>query len=162
MNVAIVGDSHIPSREAEIPESFAEHIAAADHVLHTGDFDSEGALANLRAEAPDLTAVAGNMDPTLGLPETATVELGGIEFVLTHGTGPPKGWHDRLAELVVEQVGPAGVGVAGHTHRVVDEVHNGVRLLNPGSVTGAMPAEAATMFSAEVADGEIDVTHHEL
>ena len=161
MDVAIIGDSHIPSRESAIPDPFRERIAAADHVLHTGDFDSEGALANLRAEATDLTAVSGNMDPTLGLPETTTLDLGGVEVVLTHGTGPPKGWHDRLAELVVDKVGPAGIGVAGHTHRVVDTVHNGVRLLNPGSVTGAMPARGATMFTAEVADGEIDVTHHE-
>jgi len=161
MQVAIVSDSHIPSRESEIPEPFRDRIEAADHVIHAGDFDSEGAFSNLRAMATDLTAVHGNMDPTLGLPGVATVDLAGVSFVLTHGTGPPNGWHDRLAETVVEEVGADGVGVAGHTHRVVDTVHEGVRLLNPGSVTGAMPAEAATMFTAEVADGELRVTHHE-
>mgnify|MGYP000344973232 CR=1 FL=1 len=161
MKVAIVSDSHIPSRESELPEPFSERIEAADHVLHAGDFDSEGAFSNLRALAADLTAVHGNMDPTLGLPGVTTVELGGVTFVLTHGTGPPKGWHERLAETVMEKAGADGVGVAGHTHRVVDTVHEGVRLLNPGSVTGAMPAEAATMFTAEVDDGDLTVIHHE-
>lgn len=162
MQVAIVSDSHIPSRESEIPERFAELIGAADHVLHAGDFDSQGALANVREVANELTPVEGNMDPQVGLPDVATVELDGVEFVLTHGTGAPEGWHDRLAETVLDMVGAEGVGVAGHTHRVVDQYHEGVRLLNPGSVTGAVPAKRPTMFTAEVSDGTLDVELHEL
>jgi putative phosphoesterase len=160
MQVAIIGDSHIPSRASAIPEPFRERIEQADHVLHTGDFDSEGALANIRELSPALTAVHGNMDPRLGLPDTATVELGGVEFALTHGTGSPDGWHERVAETARTTADSDAVGVAGHTHRVEDTVHDGVRLLNPGSVTGALPAKGATMYTATAAEGELEVRRH--
>jgi len=160
MNVAIVSDSHVPSREASIPDWAIERMRNADHVIHAGDFDSSKALADLRGIAPRLTAVAGNMDPrSLGLPTVETVTLGGVEFVVTHGTGSRRDYEHRVAGIVAEHGGEGPtVGVAGHTHELTDEMIDGVRLLNPGSVTGASPAGEATMLTAEVADGEIDVT----
>jgi putative phosphoesterase len=164
MDIAIVSDTHIPSRATRIPDTFRERIRDADHVLHAGDFDSKGALADVRDLAPELTAVHGNMDPQVGLPSVATVDLGGVTFVLTHGTGSPRGWHDRVAATVREETprGESGVGVAGHTHEVVDETHGEVRLLNPGSATGAAPADRTTMLTAEAVDGRLDVTVHEV
>ena len=161
MDIALISDTHIPSRASRIPDSFRERIEAADHVIHAGDFDSEGALSNVTALAARLTAVGGNMDPRVGLPDRATVELGGVTFVVTHGTGSKRGYEDRVATIVREEAGENAVGVAGHTHEVLDTTHGGVRLLNPGSATGAAPAERATMMTATVADGELDVAVHE-
>jgi len=163
MKIAIVSDSHIPSRERQIPESFRERIETAEHVLHAGDFDSENALADMRALARELTAVSGNMDPRIGLPAVASVELGGVEFVLTHGTGSPRGYEARVAETVRDHAETSDpVGVSGHTHELLDTRHDGTRLLNPGSVTGASPARRATMMTATVEDGSLDVETHEL
>jgi putative phosphoesterase len=162
MNVAILSDTHIPSRAHRIPDAFRKHIRTADHVVHAGDFDSKGALADMRDLAPELTAVSGNMDPRVGLPAVATVELGGITVVVTHGTGSHHGWHDRVANAVRGEAEEPRVGVAGHTHEVVDTIHDGVRILNPGSATGAAPAERTTMMTAEVVDGELEVTVHEV
>ncbi|QIO21795.1 metallophosphoesterase family protein [Haloarcula sp. JP-L23] len=161
MDVALISDTHIPSRASAIPDAFRERIEAADHVVHAGDFDSEGALSNVRAMAARLTAVGGNMDPRIGLPDVATVDLGGVTFVVTHGTGARRGYEDRVAGIVREEAGPDAVGVSGHTHEVLDTTHGGVRLLNPGSATGASPADRATMMTATVADGDLDVTLHE-
>ncbi|WP_262174924.1 metallophosphoesterase family protein [Haloarcula laminariae] len=161
MDVALISDTHIPSRASRIPDPFRERIEAADHVIHAGDFDSEGALSNVRATAARLTAVGGNMDPRIGLPARATVELGGVAFVVTHGTGSKRGYEDRVANAVREEAGAAAVGVSGHTHEVLDTTHGGVRLLNPGSATGAAPAERATMMTVTARDGEFDVTVHE-
>lgn len=160
MAIAIVSDSHIPSRAQSIPDQFRERIRDADHVLHAGDFDSEGALADTLAVAPELTAVSGNMDRALGLPAVETVELDGVRFVLTHGTGSARGYERRVSETVREAGGD--VGVCGHTHEVLDTSRDGVRLLNPGSVTGAAPAERTTMMTAAAGDGSVDVTVHEL
>lgn len=163
MEVAIVSDSHIPSRATRIPEPFRERIAEADHVLHAGDFDSKGALADARTLASELTAVAGNTDPNVGLPAVATVELVGVEFVVSHGTGSPRGYERRIAETAREHAATdAPVGVAGHTHEVLDATRDGVRLLNPGSVTGASPARRPTMLTATVDGGDLDVRRHEL
>ncbi len=123
MDVALISDSHIPSREHEIPPSFRERIEVADHVIHAGDFDSKGALADIRHMATALTAVSGNIDPQIGLPERATVELGGVTFVVTHGTGSPRGWADRVAVAVRDEADSSAVGVAGHTHERTDTVY---------------------------------------
>ncbi|PSQ34150.1 YfcE family phosphodiesterase [Halobacteriales archaeon SW_10_66_29] len=163
MEVAIISDPHIPSRAQAIPEAFTERIREADHVIHAGDFDSKGAFTDQRDLAGEMTAVHGNMDPDFGLPSVATVELGGVEFVVTHGTGSPAGWADRVAETVREHADAENaVGVAGHTHEQVDKTHDGIRLLNPGSVTGAQPARETTMLTATVEDGDLDVSVHRL
>lgn len=162
MDVAIVADSHIPSRAHRIPKSFRERIRAADHVIHAGDFDSESALADAQDLASTLTAVSGNMDPRLGLPSVAAVELGGVSFVVTHGTGSARNYEERVAGIAREAAeAPDPVAVAGHTHELVDTTHDGVRVLNPGSVTGAPPASRTTMLTTTVADGDLTLEIHE-
>lgn len=161
MQVAIISDTHIPSRAMAIPEAFRERIRDADHVIHAGDFDSESAIADVRELATALTAVAGNMDPAVGLPTVTTVELGGATFVVTHGTGATRGYEDRVANAVRQHGSDGAIGVSGHTHEVMDRTHGSVRLLNPGSATGAAPARRPTMMTVEVADGDVDVTLHE-
>jgi len=160
--VALVSDTHIPTRASEVPEPFAGRMRDADHVIHAGDFVSRAAFDTIEDLAGGaLTAVEGNMDRGLDLPGVATTTLEGVTFVVTHGTGSPVGYEGRVARAVREHASADAVGVAGHTHEALDTVHDGVRILNPGSVTGASPAEAATMMTATVADGEVDVTLHE-
>ena len=163
MWLAVVSDSHVPERADEIPEAFGERIRAADHVVHAGDFTSPDALETVRGLAEDITAVFGNMDPrSLGLPPVATLESEGVTFVVTHGTGPLEDYEARVAAVVREEAGEGAIGISGHTHEVLDARVDGVRLLNPGSVTGAAPAERATMMTVDVEEGEIGVTVHEL
>jgi len=162
MQVAIVADTHVPSRATRIPEWVRDRMGRADHVIHAGDFDSAAALDTVRERARGLTAVAGNMD-RLDLPAVETVTLGGIEFVVTHGTGPTPGYRRRVAGVVRDNATGPGptVGVAGHTHEPLDTTVDGIRLLNPGSATGAAPAESTTMLIARVADGDLTVNRHE-
>jgi len=163
MEVALVSDTHIPSRAQRIPDAFRRRIRDADHVIHAGDFDSEGAFADVRDLAGGLTAVSGNMDPRIGLPAVATVDLGGVEFVITHGTGSRRSYASRVATTVrSEAETDSPVGVSGHTHEVLDETVDGVRLLNPGSATGAAPASRRTMMTVGVTGGKLDVTVHEI
>ena len=163
MEIAIISDTHIPSRASEIPPAFEQRIRQADHVIHAGDFDTEGALSNIQAMASDLTAVRGNTDPDVGLPRVATVEWGGVEFVVTHGTGSRRNYEPMIAATVREHAQrDTAVGVSGHTHQLRDTTYEGVRLLNPGSVTGAAPATEATMMTATAENGSLDVTAHRL
>lgn len=59
-NMALVSDTHIPTRASEIPGPFAERICGVDHVIHAGDFVSEAAFDTI-ADLADgaLTAVEG-------------------------------------------------------------------------------------------------------
>ena len=159
--VVIVGDTHVPSRAQSIPDWIGDLLEGADHAIHTGDFDDPDALQRVRhLTGGDLTAVSGNMDPSaVDLPEVATLDIENVRFVVTHGTGSPHGWADRVAETVQEHADPerTNIGVAGHTHEVTDRVYDGVRILNPGSATGAPPADEATAMVLGVDADEIDV-----
>lgn len=183
MELAIISDTHIPSRAAELQPWVRERVGAADHTIHAGDVDSVETLEMLRELAGgDITVVRGNAD-ILDLPETASVRLGGVEFVVHHGTGKLVNYHGRVARTVREyekreadrsekrRADGAGtessadrrrtlVGVCGHTHQHMDDIVRGMRLLNPGSATGASPADEATMMTARVGNGDLDVTLH--
>jgi len=160
MRLAIIGDTHIPDRATGIPDWVRERVEAADHVVHVGDFEGPAVVEGVRSLADGhFTAVQGNVDPpSVDLPSVATVELGGVTFVVTHGTGTRIGYEDRVAATVRDHGGD--VGVAGHTHQHLDTEHDGLRILNPGSATGADPATETTMLSATVAGGDLDVTLH--
>ena len=177
MRVAVCSDTHVPSRADAIPDWVREELRSADHVVHAGDFDSAEAYADVADLSAELTAVRGTVDADVadgGLPETTTVELGGVLFVVTHGTGSVEGYDERVAGIVEEAAGETTmpvVGVSGHTHQVRDETlsatgpdtdrrtpfADGVRLLNPGSATGAAPATRTTMMVLTVEDGGVDV-----
>ncbi len=158
MNVALLSDTHVPSRAAALPDWVRVEVERADHVVHAGDFDSVAAYEELRELAPELTAVRGNGDPDLGLPEVVSVTLGGIEFVVTHGGGSPVGHETRVARTVQHHAhGGPTVGVTGHTHERYDRQVDGIRLLNPGSATGAWPASSQTMLVAEVTEGGLEI-----
>lgn len=162
MQLAVIADTHIPTRATAIPDRFEERIRAADHVIHAGDFTSAEALEHVRDLAEELTAVHGNMDGrALDLPVVASVDADGVTVVVTHGTGSPSGYEDRVAGIAREEGGDDAVGIAGHTHEVLDTVVDDIRLLNPGSVTGAAPADRATMMTVDLEDGAIDLTVHQ-
>jgi putative phosphoesterase len=164
MELAIISDTHVPGRASGIPDWVRERVEAADHVIHAGDFETPAVVDEVRSLAGDsFTGVRGNADAAgVDLPEVATVACDGVEFVVTHGTGDRIGYEDRVVAAVREHGGPDAVGIAGHTHEHTDEVHDGVRILNPGSATGASPASETTMLTATVDDGDVDVTlHHE-
>lgn len=161
--IAVVSDTHVPSRASGIPDWVRDRIRAADHAIHAGDFDSEDAYAEIADLAgEDFTAVAGNTDPpSLGLPEVAAVEVDGVGFAVTHGTGSRSGYRERVLRAATEAVDDPDVVVSGHTHEVTDEEVDGVRLLNPGSATGAAPAERATMLTVAVGEDRLRVEVHE-
>ncbi|ELY54249.1 metallophosphoesterase family protein [Natronolimnohabitans innermongolicus] len=172
--VAIVSDTHVPTRERELPAWVVAEIEGANHTIHAGDFESFGGYERIVNLADgNLTAVRGNVDPaTLDVPLTATLEVDGVTFVVTHGDGSSGGWCERVVETAREEAGANAattlVAVAGHTHQVVDttvEIDDAgagvdrVRVLNPGSATGAAPTTRETMFVATVRDGTLAVEH---
>ncbi|QCC59067.1 YfcE family phosphodiesterase [Natrinema thermotolerans] len=173
--LAIVSDTHVPTRESEVPAWVVTEIEAADHTIHAGDFESVGAYERfVDLAGGELTAVLGNVDPaTLDVPRTATLEVDGVTFVVTHGDGSSGSWRERVVETAREKAGADAdttlVAVAGHTHAVVDETvtfdesrpadEDRVRILNPGSATGAAPTTRETMFVATVTDGTLAIEH---
>ncbi|WP_458208519.1 metallophosphoesterase family protein [Haladaptatus sp. NG-SE-30] len=179
MEIAIPSDTHISEQERAIPDPFREYIQQADYVIHAGDFGSKDALRELvELLAPDLTAVYGNADPNdIDLPPVASIEIEGVTVVVVHGivnlveravfssegvVTSREDWLNTIADVTRCRADEPMVGIGGHSHDVEDTVHDGVRLLNPGSATGVGRADGATMMTAEVAEGDLSVTVHEV
>ncbi|ELZ56666.1 MULTISPECIES: metallophosphoesterase family protein [unclassified Haloferax] len=158
MRLAILSDTHVPGRADGIPSWVEARVREADLVIHAGDFDSPATLDRLRDLSARFVGVRGNVDPPgIDLPFVEVAEIGGVTFVVTHGTGTRTGYESRVADAVRDAAGTDAVGVAGHIHEVVDETVDGVRVLNPGTATAANPGDDATMMVGTVTDGSVSV-----
>ena len=124
-------------------------LAAADLVLHAGDFVSTGFLEELRGIGPPVEAVAGNMDePALKatLPKQRVIEVDGLRIGMVHDAGPRLGREGRLAVRFED----CEAVVYGHTHMPQAERFQHVWVLNPGSPTERRSAPVHSMIVLRV------------
>lgn len=128
MRIAVIADTH-----NLLPASVRSAISRADEIWHLGDICSKETLKEISALGPPLHVVRGNCDPRGLAPETLTLQHSGLNFYLIHE--PPMDV-------------PPGTDFAlhGHTHVPRNELIDGVRYLNPGTVSkpnhGAPPSFA--------------------
>src|SRR5947209_9446367 len=116
MRLVIIADTHVPRRARDLPKSVWAAIAAADLVLHAGDWVDVALLDSVRSRARRLVGVVGNNDGPLlreQLPEVATADVGGVRFTVVHDTGPSAGRERRMDALYA---GTTDVVVFGHSH----------------------------------------------
>ena len=133
LKVVVVADSHAPRRWRGVPDALAAELGDADLVLHAGDVCVPDVLDELAAYAP-VRAVMGNNDgPDVrawGATDDLELELEGVRIAMLHIAGPKEGRGRRMRRRYPD----ADVVVFGHSHQPLDEVQDGVHLLNPGSV----------------------------
>ena len=127
MRLGIIADTHGLLR----PEVF-EVFREVDHILHAGDIGGWELLVELQALAP-VTAVYGNTDGSevrTRLPQVASLELEGLDVVVTHGDQLGSPTPARLHEAFPR----AEIIVYGHTHKpLLELVDRTVTVMNPGS-----------------------------
>ena len=132
--IAVISDSHVPSRAAEIPEEFLEKLDEADIVVHCGDFETEEVHERLNERFENLVAVRGNCD-RVELPKYEDFERNEVSFGVNHGTGiSPRGHRPTLANIADQM--NVEVLLHGHTHQQEAVKQDEKILLNPGSCTG--------------------------
>ena len=122
MIIGVISDTHGLLR----PEALAA-LRGVDRIIHAGDIGAPDVLEALAALAP-VTAVRGNNDRgpwADAIAHTQVVEAGdGVLIYVIHD----------VAEIDVD---PAAAGfaavIAGHFHRPLNELRDGVLWFNPGS-----------------------------
>jgi uncharacterized protein len=163
VRLLLIADTHVPRRARDLPDRLWAEVAAADVVVHAGDWVDVALLDRVEARAARLVGVWGNNDgPAVRdrLPEVAVEELQGLRLGVVHETGPASGREARC-----EQRHPGlDVLVFGHSHIPWDTTTpNGLRLLNPGSPTDRRRQPHCTYLTAQVRSGALtDVTLHRL
>ena len=142
MKLAILSDTHGLLR----PE-VAEHLKAADAILHGGDINKQSIVDQLEQYAP-LYVVRGNNDKEWAeqIPHDLTITLGGVTFYLVH----------NKKEVPADLTGIDAV-VFGHSHKYLLEERDGVLWLNPGSCGPRRFHQEITMMMAEAEDGTLQV-----
>lgn len=142
--IAVLADTHMPRGARRLPERCVELVAAAEAVIHAGDFFAASALEEVQALCPVVHAVHGNVDEELlrrRLPAELEVEVGGRTVAITHDAGPAKGRLPRLRRRFPS----ADAVVFGHSHLPLHEAEAGFQIFNPGSPTERRRAPRPSM-----------------
>jgi uncharacterized protein len=154
MLIAVIADTHLPRGARRLPEACIERIAAADLLLHAGDFSTLEVLRALEAIGPPLTGVHGNVDSAdlrRLLPAERIVEAEGARIALIHDAGARSGRLERMRRRFGDR---ADVVVFGHSHLPLhEEAPDGFQIFNPGSPTERRRAPSHTMGLISVRDG---------
>jgi hypothetical protein len=144
----------MPRGSRRLPAECVRQLAAADLILHAGDFVAAAVLDELQALGP-VEAVHGNGDDAAlraSLPERKVVEIDGARIGIVHDPGRAAA---RGQRLVAAFPGCSAV-VYGHTH-VPDVTRVGSTLvLNPGSPTERRRTPTRSMLLLRVGEGRLD------
>jgi putative phosphoesterase len=156
MLIAIISDTHMPRGARRLPDACVERIAAADLLLHAGDFMTLAVFRELEAIGPPVIGVHGNVDSAelrRLLPAERVVEAGGARIAMTHDAGVRPG---RLERMRRRFDGRADAVVFGHSHLPLHErARDGFQIFNPGSPTERRRAPTHTMGLARLEDGQV-------
>ena len=127
MRFVVVSDSH-GDRDILV-QLVAQYQDQPVTMLHCGDSEltTDDPLFN------QMTVVQGNMDFNGQFPAQVVVPVANERIFLTHGhlygvNG------DLMRLLLAAQESQANLAFYGHTHQLACEMHEGVLLLNPGSI----------------------------
>ena len=150
-----MADTHLPRGRRRIPDRCWEEMAAADLIVHAGDFTAPEVLEEIERLGPPVTAVHGNVDaPELQriLPEARVVDASGTRIAVVHDAGPARG---RLGRMRL-RFPDADAVVFGHSHIPLHEERDGFQIFNPGSPTDRRLQPRHTMGVARTARGRIE------
>lgn len=162
MIALVLADTHLTADRAdELVDLLGSRLEHVDAIIHAGDV-LESRVLELLAEFAPVTAVRGNNDTSLDLPEIAELEFGGISISVVHDSGSASGRARRLRQMFTT----ADVVVFGHSHLPWnEECSNGDRTqihFNPGSPTQRRRAPSRTIGWITVEDGRVTCRHEHL
>jgi putative phosphoesterase len=153
MLIAVISDTHLPRGQRRIPDACLERLAAADLILHAGDFTTPEVLHDLESIGP-VAGVSGNVDTHALrrlLPEARVVEADGARIGMVHDAGPADGRLERMRRRFPD----ADAVVFGHSHIPLHEQAGGFQIFNPGSPTDRRRQPRHTMGMATVDGGRV-------
>lgn len=147
MRILVCSDNHMDQNI--LKEVYQKH-QDMDLYIHCGD--SETSMKNLRP----FSCVAGNNDYDPEYPKFRVIDTPKHSFFVTHGH---QEWCDY--EAMGEKARATGCDVVlyGHSHKFDDTTYEGIRFINPGSMTRPRTMAPPSYAIIEIDDitGEIEV-----
>ena len=140
--ILVISDTHAKSLR-DLPKGLLKEIAAADIVVHCGDYTSLSLLHELRDLAKKFVGVYGNVDSIeirREVSEKKTFEVGGkrIGVIHPHWGGASLG----IEEAILKEFHNVDLILFGHTHDAWTGTVDGITLVNPGQAYSAYMEKA--------------------
>lgn len=153
MKLVILSDSH---GQKEPLRYIREKHGDADLVIHCGD------ICLPKEYSEGWIQVAGNCDDPSRYPLADLIELEGHRILITHGHAFFSGRHvnhDALARFALRN--ECDILCFGHSHMYCDVIHNGVRLLNPGSIVSNRDMTPPSFMIVDLKEDSVSVQRKE-
>ena len=155
MRILIVSDTHGSLRNFDI---VIEREKEIDMLLHLGDVEGDNDYMEAVINCP-VHIVGGNNDYFSGLPGEIELRIGKYKVFMTHGHGYYVSMDTRRLKQAARARG-ADIAMYGHTHRPDIDLEDGVKVINPGSLSyPRQSGRQATYIIMEVnTEGEVEFT----
>lgn len=155
MRILIVSDTHGSLRNFDI---VIEREKEIDMLLHLGDVEGDNDYMEAVMNCP-VHIVGGNNDYFSGLPGEIELRIGKYKVFMTHGHGYYVSMDTRRLKQAARARG-ADIAMYGHTHRPDIDLEDGVKVINPGSLSyPRQSGRQATYIIMEVnTEGEVEFT----
>ncbi|MBO9129127.1 metallophosphoesterase [Bacillus sp. 165] len=135
MKIVVISDTHIPKKAKRLPEKLLVDLAAADLIIHAGDWQTIEVYEEIK-QYGQIAGVYGNVDGKEIMqmfPDKILLECNGYTIGVVHGHGKTLTTEQRaLAAFEEENVDCI---IFGHSHIPVKKYINNILLFNPGSPT---------------------------
>lgn len=153
-SILILGDFHVPHRTEDIPQAFKTLLSSSrcTHVICVGNLCTKTTEEYVRALAPTVHIVKGDLDANTELPDSKVIKVNGLFIGIIHGHqlvpwGDPAALSNHARSMGVD------ILIHGHSHVASTVAYQpnqnnnntantansqgGILLVNPGSITGA-------------------------
>jgi putative phosphoesterase len=152
MRILVVSDTHGNQSALFMVREAAGPV---DAIIHLGDGEADAALLSAVEDIP-LLRIAGNCDLGSSAPRELVCEWKGVRLLLCHGDR--YGVKTGLSRLIERGIAAGVDGVLyGHTHQVLAEQHDGLWLINPGTLTYPAPVHSYAILNITVTGLEVTI-----
>jgi putative phosphoesterase len=149
--IGLISDTHMPSRQKNLPKFVYDTFKEVDLIIHAGDFEALYVAEELESIAP-LEAVYGNMcrhEVRERFPRKKILNIEGLIIGITHGSGGSSGFIHRVLEEFNSEPFP-NIIICGHLHKPFIEKEGNIEIINPGSPTDKLFAPRNTIALLEI------------
>jgi uncharacterized protein len=132
----VISDTHSYNFNKDWEKPVMESFKECKYLLHLGDVTHPAVLNDLESLGFKVIGVQGNNDRMLNLPHVIILTCGKYTLGMVHGGG---GGYSNIIQRSLRLIKSVysdhlDAIIFGHLHLPKDEMENGIRFLNPGSL----------------------------
>ena len=153
MKILVISDTH--GRLNKVRDIYSK-LKDIDLIIHAGDYLRDGEAFGEEVHVP-VVAVPGNCDGNRSRDDFAIVETECGDILVTHGH--MQGVSYDLQDLMYKTMENDGIAaVFGHTHCALIEEYDGIRFINPGSLTQPRDGSGGTYAVIRTTEDSFDAS----